>query len=440
MTELCDLDLTDVLALLASGRIRPIDLVHAVEVRVAQTEHRHHAYAALDFDAAARAAAIQISGPLRGVPIGVKDLFDTVDFPTRAGSSGLSGYVPAVDAVAVAALRASGAIVLGKQHTHEFGFGLTEVPTRNAWDASRFPGGSSAGGAVSVALGTAFAALGTDSGGSVRVPAAMNGVVGYKPTTGLISCTGIVPGASSLEHVGFITRSVADSEVLLRIMVDGQQPSTVQGVGPDRVRVGVIDLDRFTVHPAVARVYRASLADFATAGLDPVHVPVPELVDAIEAFSVLAAAENYAVHRELLAARPHAYSPAVLRALAAGAAVEPSALRDARTARDIVRSAVSKTFRDHGLAAMCTPTVALPAARIDDWRPETDLAAHCTFTAPFNLTGQPAVSVYAGLSDDATPVGIQFVGRPHRDIELLELARRFEQVRARPRPPVAIDQ
>ena len=203
---------------LEAGSLSSVELVEAVLARLAETEPLHHAYVTVTAEqaltAACRAdderAAGRSRGPLHGIPFAVKDVFFTHDAPTEAGSRIFAGFRASEDAVCVRALREAGGILLGKLVTHEFCCGQDVPPTRNAWNATHYPGGSSAGAGVAVALGSALAALGTDAGGSVRKPAALNGVVGLKPTFGLLSRDGVVLLAASLDHVGIVTRTVED--------------------------------------------------------------------------------------------------------------------------------------------------------------------------------------------------------------------------------------
>ena len=189
------------------------------------------------------------AGPLHGIPIGVKDLFETADMPTAAGSRVLAGNRPAHDAEAVRRLRAAGAVVVGKTVTHEFSYGLNEPPTRNAWDPTRYPGGSSAGSAVAVAVGSAAGSIGTDTAGSVRTPAAVNGVVGLKPTYGTVSTRGVIPSCPSLDHVGPLARRVYDCALLYSVLSEARPfDPRMFDAGADRpltnVRLGV-DRDYF---------------------------------------------------------------------------------------------------------------------------------------------------------------------------------------------------
>src|SRR5262245_45336202 len=227
MRDLAELTLAEAGELLASGAASSHELTEAVLRRIDETEPLVHAYATVmaeqALDAAARAdherARGHSQGPLHGLPFAVKDVFCTHDAPTEAGSRLLRGYVAPVDAEAVLALRRGGAVLVGKLVTHEFCCGQDVPPTRNAWNLAGYPGGSSAGAGVAVAVGSTLAALGTDAGGSVRKPAALNGVVGLKPTYGLVTMEGVFEVAPSLDHVGTVTRTVDDCRLVLEAIV-----------------------------------------------------------------------------------------------------------------------------------------------------------------------------------------------------------------------------
>ena len=230
MTDLGALTIREAGRLLAEGSLGAVELVQATLERIEETEPLVHAYVRVTaeraLEAARRADAEPQRGPLHGIPFGVKDVLATEGVPTEAGSRLLAGFVPDQDATAVRRLREAGAVLLGKHVTHEFACGQDVPPTRNPWNLEHYPGGSSAGGGVSVAVGSALAALGTDSGGSVRKPAAVTSVVGLKPTHGRVSGYGTVRQASapSLDHVGTFTRTVEDAALVLQAIA-GYDPA-----------------------------------------------------------------------------------------------------------------------------------------------------------------------------------------------------------------------
>lgn len=247
--------------LIAQHEASPRDFAEQVLSAAARTESYVHAYAHLDPELVrARARALEDldeedRGVLYGVPVGIKDVLYTQDEPTEAGSRVLSGFIPAHDATAVEQVRKAGALVTGKLVTHEFACGQDRPPTRNPWNLSHYPGGSSAGAGVAVAVGSALAALGTDGGGSVRKPAALNGITGLKPTFGRISHHGVIPAGSSLDQVGILARSADDCDLLLKALAfhDSADPASRKDAAYARLETAEMDLRRLRlgvmIHP-----------------------------------------------------------------------------------------------------------------------------------------------------------------------------------------------
>ncbi|MFE5339299.1 amidase [Isoptericola sp. NPDC056578] len=421
--------LTDAAARLADGTLTSAALVDAVLDVAAATEGDVHAYAALDpgaARAAARAAdaATGPRGPLHGLPVGVKDLIATAGLPTRAGSASWTPPGPPRDAAVVRALRAAGAVVVGKQHTHEFGYGTSEPPTRRPDRPDLYAGGSTVGGAVSVAVGSCLAAIGTDGGGSVRKPASLLGLVGLKPTHGAVSTDGLLPGATSNDHVGWITRDVAGSALLLDALtpLGGTLERTVGGL-----RIGCPGALFRDLEPGIEAAVRRCLGLLAAAGAEVVPVEIPELDLAADAHGTLGAFESAAMHRDVAAAVRDGYHPGTRRFLDEAARVTPEQAAGARTVRARVRAAVDATLDDAQLDVLCSPTLALGAVPLAGMRPEADLPRYCRLTMPFNLTGHPAVSVPCGV-DGPTPVGFQVVARHDADLLALRVAAAVEDL------------
>src|SRR5215217_6925959 len=224
LSDITALTMSEAGRLVHKKTVSAAELVEATLGKVEETEPTVHAYAAVLADSARKAATLadremargHWRGPLHGIPVAVKDLCYTKDAPTEAGSKVLAGYVPPYDATVVTRLYEAGAIILGKTVTHEFAWGVNVPPTRNPWRLTCYPGGSSAGSGVAVSVRSAFGAIGTDTGGSIRIPAAVNGIVGLKPTFGRVSRYGVVPLGTSLDHVGPLTRTVEDNAIMLR--------------------------------------------------------------------------------------------------------------------------------------------------------------------------------------------------------------------------------
>ncbi|MGW5641557.1 amidase [Saccharopolyspora sp. NPDC003752] len=447
MESLADLTIVGAAAELRAGRVSAVELVEAVLSRARATEPHVNAYAHLDCDAALSAARDadrkwsdgQISGPLHGIPIGIKDLIATRGMPTEAGSDVLAGNVPNVDAAVVRRLRAAGAIITGKHRTHEFGIGMNAPPTRNPWDLTRYPGGSTAGGGVSVAVGSSLAAIGTDGGGSIRKPAAINGVVGLKPTFGVVDADGLVPGGTSVDHIGWLTRSVADAALLHDVLSD--RPGSGRPVRAARPRIGCPAYFFDGIEKGIAEVVQRAVESLAERGAEVVLMDIPGMSETPRAHTLLVSWESAQLHREWMATCPQRYHPASLRALRAGARVADADLQWARDQRRRVRIAIDDAMDEHDLDALCTPALALAPVPMSEMDPERLLPEYCRLTLPFNLSGHPAASVNCGTSPLGLPVGLQIVGRQYCEPTVLRLAAMAElpAVRPQPLPGVAED-
>jgi len=442
MTELHDLPLTRVVDLLNSRQVSSVELLRAVLRRIEATEPQVHAYAHLMIGAAERTAFAADrtraeggpAGPLLGVPVAVKDMIYAAGAPTEAGSLVMRGHVPARDARAVGALRAAGAIVLGKTVTHEFAYSQNEPATRCPWDIRCYPGSSSAGSGVAVAAGSAFAALGTDTGGSVRAPASVNGVVALKPTYDVVSRDGVIPLSPTMDAVGPITRTVADCALLLSCIAEPERLRPAR-VGRDRPRVGVDWAAHFTtgLDPEVVAASTAAVTALASLGAEVVDVCIPhaEMVSSIGLLTVLVDASSW--HARRLRNSPELYSSGTRVMLQAGELVTGAQYVKVQRARRALVAGVRQVFETHQLDAVALPTLPvttfplelyadpLTATSQDGWA----RVMHHAFLA--NLTGLPAVTVPCGLSSRSLPIGLELLGRPYQDLALLELARMYEE-------------
>jgi aspartyl-tRNA(Asn)/glutamyl-tRNA(Gln) amidotransferase subunit A len=460
-SDLADLTLTDASELLHRGHVSSQDLVEAALGRLKETEPAVHAFAFVAEDAARQAAwRVDVErgqgydrGPLHGIPIGAKDLIETRDQPTRAGSRVLSGHAPTQDAHVVIRLIEAGAVIIGKTVTHEFGYGQNPLPTRNAWDTSRFSGGSSAGSAVCVAVRSAYGALGTDSGGSIRGPASMNGVVGLKPTYGRVSRVGVFPMSPSLDQVGPIARTVDDLALLQTAIEDRRSPRSADSdqPSPERprsdlrgVRLGVYPTF-FYADSEVGPVVDTALQDLVGLGAETVEVSMPWLEDAISVGSLILAADASAWHENLLATHGSRYHPGTRAMLEFGQLIPATHYINAQRIRSQLISSMRQAFADHRLDALVGPTLPILSAPIEELAPDilapgpvksiADYVHHCL---PANVTGQPALTIPCGFAEAGVPVGLQFIGRPNMDEALLDIARVYERLHAwfALRPPV----
>lgn len=381
--------------------------------------------------------------PLSGIPIAVKDLFETAGVRTTAGSLFFKDYVPDHDAAAVARLRSSGAQIVGKTNTHEFALGVTTVnphfgACRNPWDADRISGGSSGGSAVAVATGMAIAALGTDTGGSIRIPASLCGVVGLKPTYGRVSLKGVFPLSWNLDHVGPLARCVADAAILLQVLagydeddphcshrpVDDYSLHLEDGVGGWRVAHAsghyFEDCD-----PEILDAVDRTADVFTRIGAVVEKVDLSLLREAALANGLMTQSDAATYHRQRLAEHPEMFGSDVRRRLEAGRDTPTADYVLARETQSRLQRALTTLFKDFDIVLL--PTTATTAPLIED----DDAVEHARrltrFTAPFNLTGLPAISIPCGFSRGGLPIGLQLVGAPWGEARLLQAARAYER-------------
>ncbi len=410
-----------------------------------------------------------VTGPLRGVPIVVKDNFSVAGLPATAGSRILERYVPPYDATAVARLEHAGAVVIAKTICDEFAMGSSTEnsafgPSRNPWDVTRIPGGSSGGSAVAVAAGMAPIGLGSDTGGSVRQPAALCGVVGLKPTYGRISRYGLIAFASSLDHVGVMTRSVADAALALELM-SGADPLDATSAHSDvppfsrqldgriaGARIGVPRrLLASGVETAVTRAFDDALSVLQRAGATIVDIELPHaahaiavyyLINTAEASSNLARFDGVRYGRRATDAesvgemyertRGQGFGPEVKRRIMLGTYALSSGYYDAyylkaQRVRTLIRRDYEDALRAVDVIAMPTsPVVAFPlGARIDD---PLQMYLADVFTVGADLAGLPAISVPCGFSDTSLPIGLQLIGRAWNEMTVLRLADGYERL------------
>ena len=380
-------------------------------------------------------AAGRYRGPLHGVPVSIKDLIDVAGVPTTAASR-VTGHRPAAaDAPVVARLRAAGAILVGKCNLHEFAFGTTGEdssfgPTRHPLDPDRSPGGSSSGSAVSVATGMAFASLGTDTGGSIRIPAAACGLVGLKPTFGDVSCDGVVPLAPSLDHVGPLTRCVRDARVLYHTIRDDQGGQSAATIGTTR-KLGCprpYFLER--LDDEVRAGFERALTRLTDADWTVEDAPVLYAPDAATIYLHLVLAEAAAVHAVTLERQPQDYTPSVRLRLELGRYLMAEDYARAQQGRAVLARAVDAALAEHD--ALVLPGLAIPAPPLGVAEVNVGGVAESVrsitlrLTQPFSTTGHPAVSIPCGRTKSGLPCGLQLVGHRHQTDNLLDVAEAVE--------------
>ena len=450
MSEICRLTAREILAGYARGDLSPVEVVDAFAERITSVDATVGAFTTLCLERArdeARATERgERKGPLAGLPFGVKDLFDTEGVRTTYGSPMFAEHVPTRDAEAVRRARAAGAILLGKTQTHEFAWGITSVnelmgSTRNPWGLERMSGGSSAGSAVALAMDEIPLALGSDTGGSIRVPSGFCGTVGLKTTYGRISLAGAWPLAHSLDHPGPMARTPADVALLLQAVagLDPADPSTeavplgdIEGElhrGFAGLVVGVC-ADLHLVRPAsdVQAVFDATVKAVESAGADIVEVAFPEAELIYPAFGVIQRSEALDSHRSagLYPARRDEYGADVLGRLELAEQETLERYLHASADRQRVRAGFSRLFRSCDV--LLTPTSAGSPLRIGEESTvhhgrEVDLRELVmTYTTPQDLVGLPACAVRAGFDALDLPVGVQFSGPPWSEARVLRAA------------------
>lgn len=435
------------------GSVSPVELTRECLARIERLDPRLNAFITVLADSAladARRAEEEIRrgnhrGPLHGIPVGLKDIIDTAGTRTTAASAQYRDRVPTEDAELVRRLRAAGAVILGKQNLHEFAYGGSSIisffgEVHNPWDLSRIAGGSSGGSAASVAAGLGYAAIGTDTGGSIRLPAACCGVVGLKPTYGRVSARGVVPLSWSNDHVGPIAGSVHDAAVILQAIAgyDASDPASADvpvpdftsalGALPPRLRVGVPRAFFFEeLDPEVAAAVERAVQVFA--GL---HAEIRGLVLEVPTDRTLLGAEAYAFHEPLVTGSPALYQPATLARIQSGAATSAAAALRARRDLDARRRSIRRVFEEEEVDVLLTPTVPIPPPAIADLQAHPDALRPAELrmlrnTRPFNVWGIPAISVPCGFTRAGLPIGLQLAALPWREHLLLQVAHAYER-------------
>jgi aspartyl-tRNA(Asn)/glutamyl-tRNA(Gln) amidotransferase subunit A len=456
--EIALLSIAELAPLIRKKKVSPVEAVEAALARIGKWNGQLNAYLTVLGEEARRAAHRaereirrgHWRGPLHGVPISLKDNIWTRGVRTTAGSKVLANFVPDEDAALARKLRSAGAILLGKTNLHEFAYGVTTNnahygPTRNPWNPERIPGGSSGGSAAAVATGMCAGSIGSDTGGSIRIPAALCGIVGLKPTFGRVSCHGVVPLARSLDHVGPLARSVEDAAILLGAIAgyDGRDSGSAKRPVDDYVR-GLHRRKKWRLgwpreyfferlDPEVERAVEAARRTFEKLGARVEEVSLPHLSESVEPSTHIAFAEALHYHRAAgyYPERKQEYSEELQRRLEAGADVGAVDYLRAFDAQRIVRADFEAAFER--VDAILAPVAPITAPRIGEssvkiaGEEETVRSALIRMNRPANFTGLPAISLPCGLSAKGLPIGLQIIGRAFGEAELLQVARAFEQ-------------
>jgi aspartyl-tRNA(Asn)/glutamyl-tRNA(Gln) amidotransferase subunit A len=375
-------------------------------------------------------------GPLHGILVGIKDIIDVEGYPTRGGSPLTSDDPAVTDATVVQRLRAAGAVIAGKTTTHELACGVVSAPASNPWDPGRVPGGSSGGSGVAVAAGLVPIALGSDTGGSIRIPAALCGTAGHKPTYGLVPVDGVMALSVSLDHLGPLGITVADCAIALDVLTGGGTGAMADlDGGIAGWRIGVLDSGPFApMQDAVAAGLERSIAAGVELGATVETITIDELDHVLAVEFGIILGEAYELHRDALRDRPEDIDPAI-RGLLIGGAVFPSpATNRAHAARTVIARAIAAAMDEHQLDVLLAPTLPATAAAKD--HPEQPIGdgiehigmSNVRTTAPFNVSGQPAVAVPCGFDANGLPVGVQLAARAGADAVALRAAHALERL------------
>jgi aspartyl-tRNA(Asn)/glutamyl-tRNA(Gln) amidotransferase subunit A len=453
--------------LFRAGKLSPLELTRFLVDRIEALNPKLNAYLTVDEAGAIKAAthaestlclrtkgkSRQDLGPLHGIPISLKDNIYTCGIRTTAGSEILRNFVPPSDASVVTALKKAGTVILGKTNLHEFAYGVTTVnphygPTRNPWDLQRISGGSSGGSAAALAAGLCYGSIGTDTGGSIRVPSSLCGVVGLKPGIGRVSTDGIIPLSTTLDFVGPLARTVRDAALLFSAISSkgknehGFLPGRFPSPRKRRMRLGIPAEFFFEIlSPEVDTAFHASLGMLEKQGAKLVKVSLPLLTETEDAGNQIAWAEATQYHQQAgwYPAQAAAYGEDVRSRLEMGTKVSAVSYVSALKLREKFIEGYHSVLESEDLDAFVVPTTPVPAPRIGEDETIIEGKKYPTralllrLNRPANLAGVPAISIPCGFTPQGLPVGLQLMGAVNDEALLLELAQVLES--AIPPPP-----
>lgn len=449
--ELTSLTIVEAADLIEKRELSPFELTGAHLARIEKLDSDLNCFITVTGEAALEGArraekAIQNGdylGPLHAIPLALKDLYETAGVRTTAGSKFFHDHLPDKDCAAWEKLRAAGAVNLGKLNLHEIALGVTNNnphfgACRNPWDLDRSPGGSSGGSGAALAAGLCLGSLGSDTGGSIRIPASLCGVVGLKPTYGRVSLRGVIPLSWNLDHGGPMARRVRDVALLLQVIAgyDPQDPYSANIPVPDFARHLDGDLHGWRVALAsdeffsqaeeeVLAAVKEAAQVFETLGARVDQVAFPGGYEAARANGLMTPSDAAAFHRQRLEERPQDFGADVRERLQSGAAATSSEYILARRAQTVLRRQFEDFFKVYDL--LLTPTTPIPAPALEGPDAVEQARRLTRFTAPFNLTGLPALSVPCGFTEAGLPVGLQIVARPWAEAKALNAGYGYEQ-------------
>jgi aspartyl-tRNA(Asn)/glutamyl-tRNA(Gln) amidotransferase subunit A len=450
--DLVGLSLSAAGDLLRARKVSPVELANACLARIQRLNPVLNAFITVTADQAladARVAESEIArgkrrGPLHGIPIALKDLFDTAGVKTTAASAVFADRVPSQDAEVVRRLKQAGAVLVGKTNMHEFAYGDTSAqshfgPVRNPWDMQRISGGSSGGSAAAIAARLCYGALGSDTGGSIRQPSAYCGIVGLKPTYGLVSTTGVVPLSWSLDHVGPMCRTVADTALLLQTIAgyDSADINSIDAATPDYSKALGQKVSGFRIGTPRAVFYEAldpEIEHAVTEALQVIRRLTASMRDVeLPSYKTLpvVGAEAYAFHAPYFTKTPELYQLPTRQRIEAGSRVSTTGYIEGRRELDRLRRAVAGVFSNVDL--LVTPTSPLLPQTVDEAVNNPSLpvpggvALSLRNTQPFDIYGLPTISIPCGFSRTGLPIGLQISGPRLGEPQVLALAHAFEQ-------------
>jgi aspartyl-tRNA(Asn)/glutamyl-tRNA(Gln) amidotransferase subunit A len=458
--ELLSFDVATLGEKIRTREISPVEVTDAYLERIDEFRERLLAYITVnreDARTAARNAEAELMagdwrGPFHGVPIALKDLCYTRGVLTTGGSKILADFVPDFDCTVWARLREAGAVLLGKLNLHEFASGATNTnphwgTCRNPYNLERIPGGSSGGSGAAIASRTAAATIGTDTGGSIRIPAAFCGCVGMKPTWSRVSRYGVLPLADSLDHTGPITRTVRDAALMLQVIAGHDPHDSTSSTEPvpdyaanlngdlTGVRIGIIAELLTGLSDEVALSFNAALRELRILGAAVEEVKIANIGTCSTIATNIMFAEAAEYHEQWMRTRAHEYGHDVRRMLEAGMITPAVYYVRAQRSRAAILAETLKALER--FTVLVAPTAAIPAPRIDvggralldSGAPVDMVASVLRFTAPFNVTGQPSLALPTGLSPNGLPLSMQIIGKPFDEATVFKVADAYERAR-----------
>lgn len=448
--ELTSLTISEASDLIITHQLSPVDLTQAHLERIARLDPKLNSYLTITAEAAlehAKWAEMQIireekPGSLLGIPLALKDLYETRGVRTTAGSIFFASNIPDKDAYTVQKLKAAGAIILGKLNMHEIALGVTNVnphfgPCRNPWSLDRISGGSSGGSGVALAADLCLGSLGSDTGGSIRIPASLCGVVGLKGTYGRVSLRGVIPLSWHLDHAGPMARRVDDVARLMQVIAgyDAEDPSSVDHIIDDylgHLNAGVkgwrvaLASGRFfeKTDREVQEAIQEAAKVFENLGAEVIEAELPQVHQAAKNNGLMTTSDAAAFHDNRLQESPEDFGEDIRQRLLAGAAYTSTEYILARRAQTILRRQFESFFDEYDI--LLTPTTPITAPPIEG--PEAVEQAYLLtrYTAPFNFTGLPALSLPCGFTSNGLPIGLQMIARPWAEAHLLRAGNAYE--------------